>query len=226
MDGRVLVTNVGFDADRQLLIYDQIMPVNSSKGEWITPANVMNFLKDAPKQLTMRVNSAGGEVSAGLAIYNALREHGNVTAIIDGYAMSTAGWLTLAADHREICQNALFMAHNPYMLEEIGSLQAIQDVTNRWTAHKSAIRNIFTSRTNMSETEVDAMMDATTYLSADETVQKGICHTVRNGTPKTDVLNCLNIPAEALAKTVIPSAVHNLNDIRARRAKLLARKQI
>lgn len=218
--GETLECRVTFNQSQELMIYDVIMPNKWYDGDTaVTPGEVLNFMKDAPTDLTVRINSMGGEVGSALAIYNRLLEHpGTVTTIVDGYAFSSAGWLALAGSNRMICNGGLFMMHNPYLYEKIDSMESIENVKNRWQSHRDSIVNIFTARTPMKAEEVTNLMSAETYMSAQEAVDKGLFNSVRNGKPDTAILNCLAIPPEALNKAEVPRV--SLNDIRLRALNL------
>lgn len=218
--GQTLECQVTFNEANELLIYDVIMPFKWSEGDTaVTPNDVMNFMKDAPADLTVRINSSGGEVGSALAIYNQLLEHkGKVTTVVDGYAFSSAGWLALAGQDRQICNGGLFMMHNPYLYDKIDSVEKIDTLKNRWETHRDSIVNIFTTRTSMKSEEVKNLMAAETYLSASEAVDKGLFHTVRNGKPETAMLNCLDVPAAALNKAEVPKA--NVQELRNRALNL------
>lgn len=194
--GETLECKVTFNQSNELMIYDIIMPNKWYDGDTsVTPGEVMDFLKDAPSDLTVRINSSGGEVGSALAIYNRLLEHsGKVTTVVDGYAFSSAGWLALAGSDRQICNGGLFMMHNPYLYAKIDSLKEIQNVQNRWESHRNSIVDIFTTRTSMNAEQVKTLMEAETYMSASEAVGNGLFHTVRNSKPDTAILNCLHIP--------------------------------
>lgn len=213
---QMLETRVSFNSANELEIYDYIMPTKWGESDTsVTPNDVMNFLRNVTGDITVRINSQGGEVGAALAMYNRLLEHqGKVTTIVDGYAFSSAGWLALAGSDRQITNGALFMMHNPYMYERIDSEKSAQNAAARWVAHRDSIVNIFTSRTPMKDTEVKDLMDKETYMSAQESVKQGLFNTVRDGRPDTKILNCLNIPAEALNKAIVERP--ELSEIRRR----------
>jgi ATP-dependent protease ClpP protease subunit len=202
----MLECRVAFNDSKELMIYDIIMPFKHSPDDpSITPDQVLNFMKDAPEELTVRINSAGGEVGAALAIYNRLMEHkGVVNTIVDGYAFSSAGWLALAGTNRQICNGGLFMMHNPYLYERIDSLAKLDAVKNRWETHRNSIIDIFTTRTPMKAEEVQNLMEVETYMSASESVDRGLFHSVRNGKSDTAILNCLHIPEAAMNKADVP----------------------
>lgn len=217
---KMIESTATFNDKSEMMIYDIIMPYKSFEGDTsVTPTEVMDFMKDAPKDLTVRINSAGGEVSSALAMYNRLLEHkGEVTTIVDGYAFSSAGWVALAGSNRQICNGALFMMHNPYMFERIDSEESVQNAASRWRSHRDSIVDIFTSRTSLQADEVKNLMGKETYLSAQEAVDKGMFHTVRNGKANTAILNCLSIPREAMNKAIIERP--DLSELRRRTLNL------
>lgn len=86
--------------------------------ESITAKSISKELKPlAGRDLTVRINSYGGAVSDGLAIYNVLRRHAataKVTTAVEGVAMSIATLIAMAGDTREMAANALYMVHAPW----------------------------------------------------------------------------------------------------------------
>ena len=222
--GETLECKVTFNKADELLIYDIIMPQKTYDGEtydFATPSDVTNFLKDAPQDFNVRINSSGGEVGAALAMYNRLLEHpGKVTTIVDGYAFSSAGWLAMAGSDRQICNGGLFMMHNPYLYAKIDSLNEIQNVQNRWESHRNSIVDIFTTRTAMTAENVKTLMEAETYMSAGEAVSNGLFHSVRNSKPDTAILNCLHIP-DAVKNRADVTIVENEIDVKAIRLRAL-----
>lgn len=216
---QMVETRAVFNSANELLIYDYIMPFKFSEDDpAVTPDQVINFLKDAPKELTVRINSSGGDVGSALAIYNQLLEHGNVTTIVDGYAFSSAGWLALAGNNRQICNGGLFMMHNPSTVAFVDSLQAIENCKQRWEAHRNSIIDIFTSRTPLKREDVSDMMEVETYLGAQDAVGRGLFHSVRNVRPDTAILNSFALPEAALSKADIPKP--DLTDLNRRMLNL------
>jgi ATP-dependent protease ClpP protease subunit len=223
--GETLECKVTFNQADELLIYDIIMPQKTYDGQtydFATPSDVTDFLKDAPRDFNVRINSSGGEVGAALAMYNRLLEHpGKVTTIVDGYAFSSAGWLAMAGSDRQICNGGLFMMHNPYLFAKIDSLNEIKNVQNRWESHRNSIVDIFTTRTSMKADEVQNLMEVETYMSASEAVAKGLFNSVRNSKPDTAILNCLHIPDAVKNKADVIIAQNSPIDISALKLRAL-----
>ena len=174
-------------------IYDFIVPFKVDEDDpAITVQDVTNTLDEASGDITIRINSRGGEVGTALAIYNRLKAYdkGKVTAIVEGHAFSSAGWIPMAADNREIATGGIFMAHNPSFLAEIDSLDSIESAKNKFTANHTSIVNIFEEATGLSSEEITEIMAKETFLSAEDAVNKGFFHKVHDSqAAKLAVLN-------------------------------------
>lgn len=98
----------------EILIYGDIG--ESWWGESITAKDFVQEIAALDvKNLTVRINSPGGSVSDGIAIYNAIKRHpANVTVVIDALAASAASLIAMAGDTVEMAENALLMIHAPW----------------------------------------------------------------------------------------------------------------
>jgi ATP-dependent protease ClpP protease subunit len=101
--------------------------------------DVTNFLNEASGDITLRINSKGGDVGPSLAIFNRLRayDRGDVTTIVDGYAWSCAGWIAMAGKKRIINTGCLFMMHNPILSATITNAADIDKVRTKWNRPRS-----------------------------------------------------------------------------------------
>jgi ATP-dependent protease ClpP protease subunit len=86
---------------------------------WGESISAKQFVKDVAaldvESLTVRINSYGGSVSDGIAIYNAIKRHkASTTIAIDGVAVSIASLIAMAGDSVEMADNALMMIHAPW----------------------------------------------------------------------------------------------------------------
>ena len=93
----------------EVLLYDEI------GGWWGLTAD--DFAKDLAavkaKQITLRINSPGGDVFDGLAIYNSLRLHpADVTCRVEGLAASAASFIAMAGDTIQVCRGSMMMIHD------------------------------------------------------------------------------------------------------------------
>lgn len=137
----------------------------------------LNGLKDVPT-LNVRINSPGGSVFEGMAIYNALSRHpGKVITHVDGIAASIASVIAMAGSEINMADNAMMMIHNPAAFVFGGSeeLRKQADVLDQI---KETIINVYTNRSGEKDTtkaqavraKIAKMMDEETWFTADEAV--------------------------------------------------------
>ena len=121
----------------------------------------------------LHLSSPGGSVSDGLAIYNALVSHpARVTSRVEGWTASIATILALAGETVTMYDNCLFMIHNPLMVYA-GNAADLREQAD-WLDRVGAIMaSIYMGRCTKTEAELQAALDAETYLSADEALAWG-----------------------------------------------------
>ena len=127
------------------------------------------------KEITLRINSAGGSVYAALPIYNRLCElKAEITAIVDGVAMSAASFIMCAADKVKVNKSSIVMIHKAatilwgwYSADEARDIARTLDVVDK------AIATAYIKKTGASEDEILSMMTDTTYMTGEEAVDKG-----------------------------------------------------
>lgn len=130
-------------------------------------------LKDALMQvdtpnLTVRINSYGGDVSEGLAIYSLLSEFkGHLKTIVDGFACSAASVIFMAGQERVVPENGLLMIHNAWT-EARGDSNKMKKVAEDLEKITQPSLNIYTSKTNLSEEEIKEKMDREEWITSQE----------------------------------------------------------
>lgn len=173
-----------------------------------SPNNFRNELSQYKGQdITVWIDSYGGDVFAGAGIYNALMEHKNtgakVTCKIDGKAMSAASVIAMAADEILISPVGIMMIHNPlsYASGYASDMRKTADVLD---TVKETILNAYCAKVNKSREEISAMMDNETYMDANKSVKEGyadgILYQNNSDSPKVmnftfnrnAILNCAN----------------------------------
>lgn len=124
-------------------------------------------------QINVRINSPGGLVFDGYAIYNALIAHkANVTVYIDGLAASIASVIAMAGDEIIMAENAQMMIHMPEAGMRGGAkdLRDQADVLDQLT---KSITDIYVARTKMKAGDVTLMMEQETWMNATVALEKG-----------------------------------------------------
>lgn len=125
--------------------------------------------------LTIRINSPGGDMNAGVVIYNRLRELGaHITTVCDGLAASAASLIFLAGDTRKIYTGSIVMIHEAaVLLYDYYQVKGVERVVGMLNAYNQSGINIYVERTGISEDEVRQMMDDETWMTGQEAVDKG-----------------------------------------------------
>lgn len=135
---------------------------------------------DSPN-ITVGINSPGGDVFDGTAIYNALKNHpAKITTRIDGIAASMASIIALAGDEIQIADNAYFMIHNPWSIAA-GDYRDFKKESELLDKIGSTLALTYSNRTGISIDDVKALMDDETWIVGSELVEKGFADTVIEG---------------------------------------------
>lgn len=131
------------------------------------------------KEITVRINSYGGEVSEGLAIYNALRTHpASVRTVCDGFACSAASVVFMAGDERIMNEASLLMIHNAWTWAS-GNAEELRKQADDLDIISKTVAKTYEVCTNISEEELKAMLDAESWIAPDDALEMGFATSVR-----------------------------------------------
>lgn len=134
--------------------------------------------------LTVRINSYGGEVDEGLAIYSLLSDwNGKVRTIVDGMACSAASVIFMAGEERIVPENGLLMIHNAWA-EAQGDSNVMKKMAEDLEKITQPSVNIYVLRTGLSEEKVKEMMDKETWITAKEAYDLGFSTTMQRENAK------------------------------------------
>lgn len=143
-----------------------------------TLAKQLEELSPSVKQVDVYINSYGGEVAEGLAIYNALRRHkATVKTYCDGFACSAASVVFMAGDERIMSNASLLMIHNAWFVTAGDSKQLRKDADDLDVITQASV-NAYLDHVNISEDELKALMDAETWISAQDALDMGFATSV------------------------------------------------
>ena len=162
----------------EIWLYDQIG--ESFWGEGISAKVFQKELSSLGKVdlINLRINSPGGDVFDGLAIYNQLQAHpARVVVDVDGLAASIASVIAMAGDEINMASNAMMMIHNPHGMA-VGDAGEMQRVAALLTQVKGSLSDTYAARTGLDRSRLDALMDDETWMSADTAVQQGFADRV------------------------------------------------
>ena len=135
---------------------------------------IVNQLKGLDvSEINVHINSYGGDVSEGLAIFNVLREHkAQVTTICDGFACSAASVVFMAGDRRVMSPASLMMIHNAWTLA-IGNAAELRKTADDIETITQASVEAYKRGAKISEEEIKALMDAETWILPKDAVEYG-----------------------------------------------------
>lgn len=177
--------------------------------------------------INVHINSYGGEVAEGLAIYNTLKNHkAKVNTICDGFACSIAAVIFMAGDERIMNSASLLMVHNAWTYTAGNAAELRKQADDLEVINQSTME-AFKACVNISDDELKALLDAESWLSPQEALEKGFATSIKavensenpsqsvrskviemllkpsNSVSLDDVLEKLNA---ALAKSTTPNA--------------------
>lgn len=174
----------------EILLYGPIASSRSWFNDTVTPQEFARDLESLNgKDVTVRINSGGGDVFAAHAIHNQLVAYkGRVTVIIDGLAASAATIVAMAGQKIIMPSNSMMMIHNPAIgMDDYYTAEDLQKYVEALTAIKGSIVAAYKKRCKLSSEELEILMDAETWMGAQECLDKGFADEI-NGSIET-VLN-------------------------------------
>lgn len=181
---------VSTDSAKNELILEGVIASESWWGDEVTPAQFREELKSFPGDLTVRINSPGGDVYAGVSIYNALSEHeGQVTVKVDGVAASIASVIAMAGDKIVMNPGAMMMVHKPWTVA-MGNSDDLEEAAAYLKKVGSSIVPIYTERTGQTEDKINELLDAETWMTAAEAVELGFADEAIK--PKSNLSEAVN----------------------------------
>jgi ATP-dependent protease ClpP protease subunit len=150
------------------------LTLHGDVGWEITPQAVASAIKGAAgKALNISLNSYGGDAFAGIAIHNMLARHdGKKTIVVEGVAASAGSLIAMAGDRIVMPENAFMMIHNAAGVS-MGTADVQRETADLLDQISAAARRTYAQRTGLSEDEVGAMLDATTWMTAERAVELG-----------------------------------------------------
>lgn len=125
------------------------------------------------KAINVYINSYGGEVSQGVAIYNALKRHtAKVTTYCDSFACSIASVIFMAGDTRKMYDNSLLMIHNAWTVAQ-GNAADLEKAAEDLKIINAATKQAYLDAVNITDEELTALLDAETWITPEKALEMG-----------------------------------------------------
>lgn len=165
-----------------ILIYDEIGLWGISAEEFVNQLNGIDA-----EDIDLRINSPGGSVFEGMAIYNALRRHkAKISTYVDGLAASMGSVIALAGDEVNMAENAYYMIHNPWG-GCWGEAKDMRKYADRLDEMREQIANIYQAKTGLDRDAILQAMDDETWYTGKTAQDAGF---VDNLTETLDAAAC------------------------------------
>jgi len=156
------------DETATIYIYDEISSWGITASQFVKDLNVVKA-----KSISLRLNSPGGNVFDGMAIYNALKNHpAKITTEVDGLAASIASIIAMAGEEINIAENAFFMIHNAWALA-IGSSGEMSKMAETLDKIDTQMEKVYAKRTGQDQARIRQMMADETWMNAEEAKEFG-----------------------------------------------------
>ena len=191
----------------ELSIYDEIGPWGVSAAGFRAG---MDSVKDADT-IDLEINSYGGDVFAGLSIYNMLMASGKkINVKVMGVAASAASLIMMAGSTRSMPKNTMVMVHNPWGVA-IGNSAEMRETADLLDKIGVGLHETYAKVTGLGDDELKAMLAKDTWLSADESLEFGFATEVTDEieAQASFDINAADIPAAA--KAIYAAAKPKLN---------------
>lgn len=161
------------DDSRTIGIYD-VIGEDYWTGGGFTAKRMSAALRSMGKgPVTVAINSPGGDMFEGIAMYSMLKEHpGEVTVKVMGLAASAASIVAMAGDQVKIARPAFLMIHNCWMIA-IGNRHHMRDVADQLEPFDAAMADVYAARTGEDAKAIAKLMDRETWIGGSAAVDQG-----------------------------------------------------
>lgn len=179
----------------------------------VAPKDINDALPDDGSDVDVVINSGGGLIDAGSEIYTALKNYsGKVNVNIVGMAASAASFIAMAGDHIAMSPTAQMMIHNVQSGLQ-GDSAAHAHEAQVLDSFNQSIAAPYVDKTGMSQEEVLAIMDKTTFLNAEQAKEKGLIDEIMFDNDKEDDLQlAASYNAGLLSPDAIAEARKNMDN--------------
>ena len=159
--------------DERTLYLDGVISEETWWGDEVTPKMFKDELLSGSGNITVWINSPGGDVFAAAQIYNMLMDYaGQVTVKIDGLAASAASVIAMAGGEVYMSPVSMMMIHNPATIAW-GDSEEMRRAKDMLDEVKESIINAYELKTSMSRTKLARMMDDESWMNARKAVELG-----------------------------------------------------
>lgn len=176
----------------------------------VTPALFKDELNSGEGDITVWINSPGGDCIAAAQIYNMLMDYkGNVTVKIDGIAASAASVIAMAGNKVIVSPVSMIMIHNPATIAA-GDTAEMQKAIAMLDEVKESIINAYEIKTGLSRARLSHLMDAETWMDANSAIELGFADEIMKRNTEEDELEVPNVSMTFSRASVTNSLIEKM----------------
>lgn len=176
----------------------------------VTPALFKDELNSGEGDITVWINSPGGDCIAAAQIYNMLMDYkGNVTVKIDGIAASAASVIAMAGNKVIVSPVSMIMIHNPATIAA-GDTAEMQKAIAMLDEVKESIINAYEIKTGLSRARLSHLMDAETWMDANSAIELGFADEIMQRNTEEDELEVPNVSMTFSRASVTNSLIEKM----------------
>ena len=192
----------GHQSDADIYIYDEIGFWGVTAKQFISDLNALGDIT----HINLHINSPGGDVFEGIAIFNALKNHGaSITVYVDGVAASMASVIAMAGDPIIMPENAFMMIHKPWGVSG-GDANDMRDYADLLDKVEGVLLPAYAQKTGKTTDEIAAMLADETWMSGAECLAHGFADQV---TPAVKAMACIQSKRTEEFKKM-PESIRNM----------------
>lgn len=198
----------GAPALKRTLFLDGVIAAESWFEDDVTPKAFKDELNLVSGDITVWINSPGGDCIAAAQIYNMLTEYkGKVTIFIDGLAASAASVIAMAGDEVVMSPVSLMMIHNPSCMAW-GESKDLRKEAEMLDEFKESIINAYEIKTGLSRVKISHLMDCETWFNANKAIELGFADKINidnaeNTVDITDAFSAVAVTRRAVTNALI-----------------------
>ena len=176
----------------------------------VTPALFKDELNSGEGDITVWINSPGGDCIAAAQIYNMLMDYkGNVTVKIDGIAASAASVIAMAGNKVIVSPVSMIMIHNPATIAA-GDTSEMQKAIAMLDEVKESIINAYEIKTGLSRAKLSHLMDAETWMDANSAIEMRFADEIMQRNTEDDELEVPNVSMTFSRASVTNSLIEKM----------------
>lgn len=192
----------GHQSDADIYIYDEIGFWGGTARQFVSDLNALGNIN----HINLHINSPGGDVFEGIAIFNALKNHGaSITVYVDGVAASMASVIAMAGDPIIMPENAFMMIHKPWGVSG-GDANDMRDYADLLDKVEGVLLPAYAQKTGKTTDEIAAMLADETWMSGAECLAHGFADQV---TPAVKAMACIQSKRTEEFKKM-PESIRNM----------------